>query len=133
MASPAGGGGRGFRGRRRPGLAPESFSISTKSIGTSRTPRIVATSMPEKTATPMTFRHSAPAPLALSSGVTPRMKAKAVIRIGRKRSLADSSAAVGASFPCSRSIFANSTIRIAFLAASPISMIRPICAKMLFT
>jgi hypothetical protein len=112
--------------------APESFSTSTKSIGTSRTPRMVAISMPENTATPMTFRASAPAPVARTSGTTPRMNANAVIRIGRNRSLADSSAALRASLPCSRSILANSTIRIAFFAARPISMISPICAKMLF-
>ena len=45
-------------------------------------------SMPEKTAMPITLRASAPAPDAVSSGTTPRMNAKAVIRIGRKRSLA---------------------------------------------
>ena len=82
-------------------------------------------SMPEKTAMPITLRASAPAPLAVSSGTTPRMKAKAVIRIGRKRSLAASSAASTSSLPCSCSIFANSTIRIAFFAARPISMIEP--------
>ena len=36
-------------------------------------------------------------------------------------------------FPDSSSIFANSTIRIAFFAARPMSMISPICAKTLFT
>ena len=38
-----------------------------------------------------------------------------------------------AACPASCSIFANSTIRIAFFAARPISMIRPICANTLFT
>ena len=89
--------------------------------------------MPEKTVMPITLRDSAPAPVAVSSGTTPRMKANAVIRIGRKRSLAAFSAASTSGFPWSNSIFANSTIRIAFFAARPISMIRPICAKMLFT
>ena len=42
---------------------------------------------------PITLRASAPAPDAVSSGTTPRMKAKAVIRIGRSRSFAADSAA----------------------------------------
>ncbi len=94
---------------------------------------MVAMSIPANTVIPMTFRPSAPAPLAVSSGVTPRMNANAVMRIGRNRRRADSSAAVATSFPCSWSIFANSTIRMAFFAARPMSMIRPIWAKMLFT
>ena len=53
------------------------------------------------------------------------MKAKAVIRIGRKRSLAASSAASSTDMPASCWALANSTIRIAFLAARPTSMIRP--------
>ena len=42
---------------------------------------------------PITLRASAPAPDAVSSGTTPRMNAKAVIRIGRNRSFAAVSAA----------------------------------------
>ena len=49
---------------------------------------------------PITLRASAPAPDAVSSGTTPRMKAKAVIRIGRKRSFAASSAASTSGLPC---------------------------------
>ena len=48
--------------------------------------------MPENTVMPITLRASAPAPVAVSSGTTPRMNAKAVIRIGRNRSFAASSA-----------------------------------------
>jgi hypothetical protein len=65
--------------------------------------------------------------VASISGITPMMNAKAVIRIGRNRSRAASSAASTAVLPLSRSIFANSTIRMAFLAARPISITRPIC------
>jgi hypothetical protein len=61
------------------------------------------------------------------------MNAKAVIRIGRKRSLAADIADSISPLPESSSIFANSTIRIAFFAARPISMIRPICANTLLT
>ena len=112
---------------------PVSLSIATYSTGIRQTPRMVAISMPANTAMPITLRPSAPAPVAVSRGVTPRMKAKAVIRIGRKRSLADSSTAVTASLPCSRSIFANSTMRMAFLAARPMSRMSPIWAKTLLT
>ena len=41
--------------------------------------------MPEKTAVPSEPRISAPAPWASTSGTTPRMNAKLVIRIGRSR------------------------------------------------
>ena len=89
------------------------------------TPRNVATSMPQKTAVPMTFCAPAPAPLASMSGTTPRMKANAVIRMGRKRSRAASSAASWTGCPPSCFAFATSTIRIAFLAARPMSMMSP--------
>ena len=89
--------------------------------------------MPAKTVIPITLRPSAPAPDAVSSGTTPRMNAKAVIRIGRKRSFAADIVASMSGLPASSSIFANSTIRIAFFAARPMSMISPICAKTLLT
>ena len=89
-------------------------------------------SMPENTAMPITLRDSAPAPDAVSSGTTPRMKAKAVIRMGRSRSFA--AAARRRRGPSLLVLtFANSTIRIAFFAARPISMMSPICANTLFT
>ena len=90
------------------------------------TPRNVATSMPQKTAVPMTFCAPAPAPLASMSGTTPRMKANAVIRMGRKRRRAASSAASCADLPSFSCLtFATSTMRIAFLAARPMSMTSP--------
>src|SRR5580704_1675998 len=55
------------------------------------------------------------------------MNAIEVIRIGRSRSSAASIAASAMDRPCFRSCSANSTIRMAFLAASPISNSRPIC------
>src|SRR5215468_5899962 len=70
---------------------------------------------------------TAPAPEAVHSGTEPRMKANEVIKIGRRRKRAPSSAASTKGLSCSYSSFANSTIRIAFLAAKPISMTRPIC------
>src|SRR5664279_876149 len=44
--------------------------------------------MPPMTAKPITCRDNAPAPLALASGTQPRMNAKLVIQIGRRRSFA---------------------------------------------
>ena len=48
-------------------------------------PNAVTPSMPKNTAVPSDCRISAPAPVAITSGTTPRMKAKDVIRIGRSR------------------------------------------------
>ena len=83
--------------------------------------------MPLKTVMPIDLRALAPAPLATTSGATPRMKANEVIRIGRKRARAASTAASRIGLPsftrCSR---ATSTIRIAFLADKAMSRIRPI-------
>ena len=87
--------------------------------------RKVDTNMPPATAVPTEWRASWPAPVANTSGSTPRMKASEVIRIGRKRSLDASIAASTMVIPRSRSCSANSTIRIAFFADSPISMTRP--------
>ena len=83
--------------------------------------------MPENTVMPIDLRALAPAPLAKTSGATPRMKANDVIRIGRKRARAASTAASMIGLPsltrCSR---ATSTIRIAFFADSAMSRMRPI-------
>ncbi len=107
------------------------FSIIIYKAGTISTPRMVATSIPLKTVIPITFLPSAPAPEAVSKGVTPRIKANAVIRIGLKRSFAADIAASKRGTPFSCSALANSTIRIAFLATSPMSNTSPICAKTL--
>jgi hypothetical protein len=65
--------------------------------------------------------------LPVTSGKTPRMKANEVIRIGRSRVTAASSAASAIGLPSSmRASRATSTIRMAFLALSAISSIRPI-------
>ena len=70
----------------------------------------------------------APGPVAIAKGKQPRMKAKEVIKIGRRRRRAASTAAVTTSIPFS-SIFilAYSTIKIAFFAARPIKVIIPTC------
>ncbi len=56
------------------------------------------------------------------------MNENAVIRIGRSRRRAASRAASTTGLPASFSARAYSTIRIAFFAASPISITRPIWA-----
>ena len=89
-------------------------------------PTVVAVSMPKNTPVPIECRLCAPAPLAISSGATPRMNANEVIRIGRNRSRAASIAASRMERPWARSSVANSTIRIAFLAASPTTTSSPI-------
>ncbi len=55
--------------------------------------------MPLRTVMPMDLRALAPAPLASTRGSTPRMKAKDVIRMGRNRTRAASTAACTASAP----------------------------------
>ena len=76
----------------------------------------------------MMLRAVAYTPLAKISGMTPRMKAKAVMMIGRTRSLAAPIAASMSEAPCSlKSLSAYSTTRMAFLAASPISITSEIC------
>ena len=86
--------------------------------GTKNTASSVAAFIPPKTAVPSERREAALAPVATNSGTTPRMKAKDVIRIGRKRRRAACSAASRTDMcSFSRLSLANSTIRMAFLAA----------------
>jgi hypothetical protein len=86
--------------------------------------------MPLKTAAPSDRRISAPAPSAMTSGTTPRMKANDVIRIGRSRSRHASVVASRSGLPSWDSCRANSTMRMAFLHARPTSTTKPICTKM---
>src|ERR1051325_2528152 len=81
---------------------------------------------PPRTRVPADRRAPAPAPVEKASGITPRMKASEVMRIGRKRSLAASTAAAEADSPCSCFITAYSTIRMACFAARPSSVTSPI-------
>ena len=67
--------------------------IATNSTGTMKIASSVAAFMPPKTAVPNDRQDAPPAPVAISNGVTPRMNANEVIRIGRKRSRAASNAA----------------------------------------
>ena len=93
-------------------------------------PNSVTPNMPANTAVPSEWRISAPAPVATTSGKTPRMKANDVIRIGRSRSREASTVASKRGLPSWCNCLANSTMRMAFLHANPTSTTRPICTKM---
>ena len=99
--------------------------MTRKKSGMKKIPIVVANNIPAKTPVPRECRLPAPAPLAITSGDTPRMKANDVMRMGRKRSRAASTAASRSAIPRPRISLANSTIRMAFLAASPTTVISP--------
>ena len=61
------------------------------------------------------------------------MNANEVMRIGRSRSRHASSTASRSGTPASWRCLANSTIRMAFLLASPTSTTKPICVKMVMS
>lgn len=75
--------------------------------------------VPPSTAVPMAWRLAAPGPVPSASGSTPKPKASEVIRMGRRRRRTASSVASKMLRPWSCSCTANSTIRMAFLDASP--------------
>ena len=77
------------------------------------------------TPVPMAWRLLAPAPVEIAKGNTPPTNAIEVIRMGRKRSRQASSVASTNSLPCDCSSRANSMIRMAFLAESPMMAISP--------
>ena len=87
--------------------------------------------MPNTTAVPSDTRLAAPAPVANIIGITPNTNARAVMSIGRRRTLPASSAACRTGMPFLRKSMAYSTMRIAFLAAIPSSSIMPIWVYML--
>ena len=89
----------------------------------------VAASIPVITTVPRICRAIAPAPVAIHSGIMPKMNANDVMRIGRRRSRAPSSAASTSCRPFLISSRANSTMRMAFFAARPMSIAKPIWAK----
>jgi hypothetical protein len=115
--------------RRRSAASPSRTPrrTSTKKSGMKKMASSAAVSMPPITDVPIATRLLAPAPVAMASGRTPKMKAKLVIRIGRKRIRAASTAASMTRRPLRSSCSANSIIRIAFFAASPIVVSNPIC------
>ena len=68
-----------------------------------------------------------PAPVLIARGTTPRMNARDVMTMGRKRSRAASTAACTRLMPSRCMCAANSTIKIAFFAARPTSVTSPTC------
>ena len=87
-------------------------------------PTSVAASMPPRMPVPTECWVAAPAPEALTSGSTPRMKASEVITMGRSRARPASTAASTMDLPASYCCLAYSTIRMPFLPARPTSVIR---------
>ena len=87
---------------------------------------MVAVIIPPITAVPMAIRPLAPGPVATASGNTPKMNAKLVIRIGRRRIRAASMAASMTRLPSFSARSANSFIRIAFFDVRPIVVSKPI-------
>ena len=98
---------------------------TTKNTGTKNTASAVPVIMPPSTPVPMARWLAEPAPVASTSGSTPRPKASEVITIGRKRRCAAASADSITPLPCACRSFANSMIRIAFFADRPMIVIRP--------
>jgi hypothetical protein len=90
-----------------------------------KTPSSVALSIPPATPVPTALRLAAPAPVAITSGTMPRMKASDVMMIGRSRSWTAFNVASMVLLPLASSSIANSTIRIAFFAARPMIVISP--------
>ena len=88
-------------------------------------PSTVAAIIPPITPVPTAIRLAAPAPLASTSGTMPIVKASEVMMIGRRRKRAAALTASMRERPRSSSSMANSTIRIAFFAASPMIVMRP--------
>lgn len=70
--------------------------------------------MPPKTTVPSEFRAALPAPVANTSGITPKQNAIDVMTIGRSRVSAAWRAASRREAPSARNWFANSTIKMAF-------------------
>ena len=87
---------------------------------------VVSPIMPPMIPVPMEWRAFAPAPVAIASGSTPKMKASDVMRIGRSRSSPAWMVASMIDSPCFRSSTAKVTRRTAFFAPRPISTSRPI-------
>src|SRR3954464_15639377 len=126
----------GFTGAGGPYASPSVFAAfsrsppstrctETKNTGTISRARITTATMPPITTVPSDCWLAPPAPWAIAIGSTPQMKARPVIRIGRKRRRQASMVASTSGLPCCRRSLANSMIRIASLAARPMMVMRP--------
>ena len=106
-------------------LVAEQAAHDDIAQGIRSTPSTAAVNIPPTTHVPMSCRPLAPAPVDTTIGKTPRMKANEVMMMGRKRSRAASSTALWRLRPLRCSVTANSTMRIAFFAVSPMMAMRP--------
>ncbi len=88
-------------------------------------PNAVAAIMPPATPVPTAMRLAAPAPRATSSGTIPSTKASEVMIMGRRRNFTAAIVASKVLLPSASSSIANSTMRMAFLAARPMMVMRP--------
>jgi len=95
-------------------------------VGTTKMVSKVPKLMPPTMTQPICLRLSAPAPLAKANGTAPHTMAPVVIKMGRKRKVADCLTAANNSMPSVRSWLANSTIKIPCLVISPTKVMRPI-------
>ena len=96
-------------------------------------PKTVTPIIPNITDVPSDCLSSKPEPVPYASGTTPRMNASDVITIGLRRFCAAVLTAETIFSPRSSRCFANSTIRIAFLHASPMRTTKPICVMRLLS
>ena len=89
--------------------------------------QIMPMNIPPTAAVPKARLPLAPTPIASINGISPTTMASEVIKIGRRRAPAPKTAAQVILIPILRRSRANSTIKMAFLAKSPINMIKAIC------
>lgn len=98
-----------------------------KKTGVKNIAKRVDVIIPPQTAVPSDRRLAAAAPVAKTSGRTPRMKAIDVIKIGRNRIFEALTDAAKMECPDFLSSLANSTIKMAFLLAKAMTNTIPIC------
>ena len=103
----------------------------TNRAGTTNIWHIIPINIPPMAVAPSERLPLAPTPRANIIGSRPIIMASEVIRIGRRRAAAPRTAAHVMLMPILRRSSANSTIRMAFLARSPINMIIAICTYIL--
>lgn len=89
-------------------------------------PNTVPINIPPIAPVPIDLFPLAPAPVAIISGTRPKINAKEVIKIGLNLAYAPFTAASTRFIPWRRLSTAYSTIKIAFLASRPISIIKVI-------
>ena len=97
------------------------------SAGTTNSKASVPTSIPPTAPEPNVRLPLAPTPVDTISGSSPNTIVRAVIRMGRNRTLAAPTAACISDMPACRRLTAYSVIRMAVFASNPMSIIKPVC------